>query len=186
MFAAMACGTAGIRIAWPSRLCMALVSSGFIILSAIGKSILLADLPVTTIRIIGFVSLTLIGLMQIFGDAICSILMRTRICALAPLRIGARVFRDHTLADMDQSKTLSIPEAFVLAIPVSIDSLIGGLGVMACGLQLIPLFVIALVWNFFAVWYGRWFGTKIPIPNERFRSVICGLGLIVLGVCKLL
>lgn len=185
MFAAMACGTAGIWIPWYSRLCMAAVSSGFLIVSAAGKSVLFQDLPQDTIRWIGFGALVCIGLMQIFGERISQCIGKTSSRILAPIRVGAAVFLDHTRADSDQSKVLSIPESIVLAIPVSIDSLIGGLGVSACGSALVSLLGIAFVWNFFAVWYGRWFGTKIPIPSERARSIFCGSVLIALGVWKL-
>lgn len=185
MFAAMACGTAGIWIPWYSRLCMAAVSSGFLIVSAAGKSVLLQDLPQDTIRWIGLIALVCIGLMQIFGERISRQLGKTTSQILAPVRVGAAVFLDHTRADSDHSNVLSIPESIVLAIPVSIDSLIGGLGVSACGSALISLLGIAFVWNFFAVWYGRWFGTKIPIPSERARSIFCGAVLIALGFWKL-
>lgn len=186
MFAAMACGTSGIRIPWPSRIAMAVISSGFLIISAAGKSILFDELPESTIRWIGFCALMLIGLMQIFGDRISLTLGKTKSKILAPVRTGAAVFLDHTVADQDHSKILSIPEAIVLAIPVSIDSLIGGLGVTTKGFALVPLLGIAFVWNFLAVWYGRWFGTKLPIPGERARSVFCGIVLMLLGCCKLL
>lgn len=186
MFAAMACGTSDIWIPWTSRLCMAAVSSGFLIVSAAGKSALFDDLPEWHIRILGFCSLMLIGLFQLCGDRISRAIGRTRSRLLAPLRTGAAVFLDHAKADKDHSKVLSAPEAIVLAIPVSIDSLIGGLGVAAEGAALLPLLGIAFVWNFFAVWYGRWFGTKLPIPGERARSMACGIALMALGWCKLL
>ena len=185
LFAAMACGTAGIWIPWDSRLCMAAVSSGFLIASAAGKSLLLHDLPQDTIRWIGFGALVCIGLMQIFGERISQCIGKTSSRILAPIRVGAAVFLDHTRADSDQSKVLSIPESIVLAIPVSIDSLIGGLGISAVGSSLIILLGIAFAWNVLAVWYGRWFGTKIPIPSERVRSMFCGAVLIALGIWKL-
>lgn len=185
MFAAMACGTAGIWIPWYSRLCMAAVSSGFLILSAAGKSVLFQDLPQDTIRWIGFSALVCIGLMQLFGERISQRIGQTTSRILAPVRVGAAVFLDHTRADSDHSQVLSIPESVVLAIPVSIDSLIGGLGISASGSALFFLLGIAWTWNFFAVWYGRWFGTKIPIPSERARSAFCGVVLIALGCWKL-
>lgn len=185
MFAAMACGTSDIWIPWYSRLCMAGVSSGFLLLSATGKHILFDSLPEMHIRLLGFFALLLIGLMQIFGDRISLAAQRTKSRWLAPLRTGATVFLDHSQADKDNSKVLSPAEAIVLAIPVSIDSLIGGLGITTQGVALLPLFGIAFVWNFFAVWYGRWFGTKLPIPGEKARSMACGIALMTLGVCKL-
>lgn len=186
MFAAMACGTSDIWIPWPSRVCMAAVSSGFLIISAAGKSILFDDLPELQIRLLGFFALMLIGLMQIFGDRISLAIGKTKSRILAPLRVGAAVFLDHAQADADNSKTLSKIEAVILAIPVSIDSLIGGLGVTTHGFDLLPLLGIAFVWNFFAVWYGRWIGTKLPIPGERARSIACGVTLMALGCCKLI
>ena len=185
MFAAMACGTSDIWIPWYSRLCMAAVSSGFLLVSAAGKNILFDDLPELYIRLLGFFALMLIGLMQLCGDHISLAVQRIKSRWLAPLRTGAAVFLDHAQADKDNSKVLSPAEAIVLAVPVSIDSLIGGLGILTEGLALLPLFGIAFVWNFFAVWYGRWFGTKLPIPGEKARSMACGFALMALGICKL-
>ena len=68
MFAAMACGTSDIWIPWYSRLCMAAVSSGFLLVSAAGKNILFDDLPELYIRLLGFFALMLIGLMQLGGE----------------------------------------------------------------------------------------------------------------------
>ena len=67
------------------------------------------------------------GMLQIFGTQISLLLEKTKTPLLSPVRVGAAVFLDHTRADSDHSKILSVPESIVLAIPVSIDSLIGGL-----------------------------------------------------------
>ena len=119
MFAAMACGTSEIRIPWRSRLCMAAVSSGFLLLSAAGKSLLFRDFPQDAIRWIGFDALVCIGLLQIFGTQISLLLEKTKTPLLSPVRVGAAVFLDHTRADSDHSKILSVPESIVLASPVS-------------------------------------------------------------------
>lgn len=185
MFAAMACGASGIRIRLPSCMCMALVSSGFLILSAFGKSLLFNDLPERGIRYLGFSALMCIGLFQIFGErAAQAILSNPRLPHF--LHIGAAVFLDHSGADQDHSKTLSIPEAIVLAIPVSIDSLIGGLGIAAQGTALLSLFVIAFLWNLISVFFGSRAAAKIPLPSDQARCTVCGCTLMLLGICKLL
>ena len=184
-FAAMACGTSNIWIPWYSRMCMAAISSGFLIASAAGKNIIFHDLPAAQIKWIGFSALMLIGLMQILGDRISHCINQTKSKLLAPLRTGASIFLDHTKADQDHSKVLSPLESIILAIPVSIDSLIGGIGMTSKGITLVFLLMIGFLWNFFAVWFGRLLGTKLPIPNEKVRSMACGLALMALGVCKL-
>ena len=85
------------------------------------------------------------------------------------------------LLTVDTADTFTPVGQAVMAVLIQI----GGLGITATGWTLIPLFGIALIWNFFAVWYGRWFGTKIPIPSERARSICCGMVLIALGFWKL-
>ena len=85
------------------------------------------------------------------------------------------------LLTVDTADTFTPVGQAVMAVLIQI----GGLGITATGWTLIPLFGIALIWNFFAVWYGRWFGTKIPIPSERARSISCGIVLIALGFWKL-
>lgn len=186
MFAAMACGASDIRIPWTSSSCIAAVSSGFLILSAAGKSVLSDELPQTQIRWISCFSLMLIGLMQIYGGHISRAIGRTRSRALAPVRTGAAIFLDHTQADKDESKVLSAGEAAVLAVPISIDSLIGGLGVASEGLTLSFLLAAAFVWNFLAVRFGQWIGTRLPMPGEKARTMAGGIALMVLGCCKLI
>lgn len=185
MFAAMACGASGIRIRLPSCICMALISSGFLILSALGKSILLNDLPERGIRYLGFCALMCIGLFQIFGERIAqTILSNAKLPRM--LHTGAKIFLDYAGADQDDSKTLSVAEAVVLAIPVSIDSLIGGLGIAAHGTALFFLFGIAFAWNLLSVYLGSRAAAKLPLPSDHARCTVCGCTLMLLGICKLL
>lgn len=184
MFAAVACGASGIRIHPRSCAVMACVSSGFLVLSAFGSGLLLRGLPENTIRWIGCIALVCIGLMQIAGGFGAQLLDRISHLLPGHLRRTAEISRDYTKADADGNKTLSPSEAFVLAIPVSIDSLIGGLSITADGAGLLLRFVIGFVCGYVSVYFGSRAAFHIPIRSEKLRSLICGLMLIGLGLAK--
>lgn len=186
LFAAMACGMADIQIPFLSRMCIAIISSGLLVASAAGKCMLLGALPHTAVRWIGFISLTAIGLIQMFGSRISLAIRNAGHTLPALLRIGAAVFLDHTQADRDQSHILSVPEAVILALPLSIDSLLCGLGIAAQGFGLLLLLAAALAWNLFIITCGCKIGKWVPIPNDTLRAAACGTVLIVLGLCRLL
>ena len=184
MFAAVACGASGIRIQPRSCAVMACVSSGFLVLSAFGSGLLFRGLPENTIRWIGCIALVCIGLMQIVSGFGSELLARLSYRLPGHLRRTAEISRDYTKADADGNKTLSPSEAFVLAIPVSIDSLIGGLSLSTNFTGLILRFVIGLVCGYLSVYFGSRAASRIPIRSEKLRSLICGLMLIGLGFAK--
>lgn len=184
MFAAVACGASGIYIRPLSCAVMALVSSGFLIVSAFGSGLLFQSLPNEIIRWVGCVALVCIGLWQIvscFGSALLC-----RVAERLPDWLSQlfAVHHDAAMADSDKNKTLSPSEAFVLAIPVSIDSLIGGLSISASGFGLVERFIVGFVCGYISVWFGSRAAARIPIRSENVRSVICGCLLIALGIWK--
>lgn len=184
MFAAVACGASGIRIQPLSCAVMACVSSGFIILSAAGSSYLLQSLPENTIRWVGCLALVFLGLTQLFGDCAALLLARLSAHLPRPLRRVANLPQDYSKADTDQNKTLSPAEAFVLAIPVSIDSLIGGLSIQTDIPGLVLRFLLGFLCGYVAVYFGSRMAAHIPIQNQRLRTSLCGGLLIALGVAK--
>ncbi len=184
MFAAAVCGTSGIRIQPLSCAVMACVSSGFIILSAAGSSYLFQNLSENSIRWIGCLALVFLGLMQLFQRSCARLLALLSFYLPHPLRRIIALPRDYSKADADRNKTLSPAEAFVLAIPVSIDSLIGGLSITADGFGLILRFVLGFLCGYIAVYVGSRLAARIPIRNQRLRSSLCGCLLIALGVAK--
>ena len=184
MFAAVACGASGIRIQPVSCAVMACVSSGFIILSAAGSSYLLQNLPENTVRWIGCIALVLLGLVQILERQWRQFL--SLLSAFLPrfLRHMATLPQDYTKADSDQNQTLSPAEACVLAIPVSIDSLIGGLSIVTDGPGLVIRFILGFLCGYIAVYCGSRMAARIPIHSQRIRSSLCGSLLIALGIAK--
>ncbi len=166
MFAAVACGASGIRIPPLSCAVMACVSSGFVLASALGSGLLFQNLSENLIAWIGCVALVGIGLHQI--------------------REGFRTDNTQKVmqADGNGDRMLSPPEAFFLAIPVSIDSLIGGLGIAAHGWLLLWRFAQGFACGYIAVWCGSRAASRVPIRDERLRALLCGALLIALGICK--
>lgn len=184
MFAAVACGASGIRIQPLSCAVMACVSSGFIILSAAGSSYFFQNLPEDTIRWIGCLALIFLGSVQLLDNQWHALLHRLSAVLPGFLRHIAALPQDYTKADTDQNQTLSPAEAFVLAIPVSIDSLIGGLSIITDGPGLVIRFLLGFLCGYIAVYFGSRMAARIPIRSQRLRSSLCGLLLIALGIAK--
>ncbi len=184
MFAAIACGASGIRIQPLSCAIMACISSGFLILSAVGSSVLFQALPETSIRWIGCVALVLLGLSQLLEKQCATALYRLSSHLPGFLHRITSLPHDYTKADTDANQTLSPSEALVLAIPVSFDSLIGGVSIVASVPGLCIRFLLGFFFGYIAVYGGSHMAASIPIHSKRFRSVLCGSLLIFLGICK--
>ena len=139
-------------------------AAAFSVLSAFGSGLLFRGLPENTIRWIGCIALVCIGLMQIVSGFGSELLARLSHRLPGHLRRTAEISRDYTKADADGNKTLSPSEAFVLAIPVSIDSLIGGLSISTNFTGLILRFVIGLVCGYLCVFRQP---RRLPHPDPE-------------------
>ncbi|WP_048600582.1 sporulation membrane protein YtaF [Rubeoparvulum massiliense] len=106
---------------------------------------------------------------------------------LKRLGIVIQILREPTLADVDDSGTISFSETLLLGLALSLDAFGAGLG---AALLNYPMFTTALaiaVVSGCCLWLGIWLGNLFSYLRWLTRlSLLPGLLLIVLGIFRLL
>jgi putative sporulation protein YtaF len=187
LFACIAYGTGRIKIPLLSKLVLALVGTGFFGISILCNRGLGAFLPAAVIRYIGFFILLFMGCISLFETLITRwlnhYLKHKNELTLSCFDFVFNIYIDKTCADLDKSKNLSPAEAFFLAIPLSVDSLVTGLSIGSS--MEIALLSCSLVFGFFAASLGTYLGARLT--DTRYDlSWISGVILILLAVFKIL
>lgn len=191
LLACMAYGTKKIKVPILSKLVIVCVGTAFLAISIVFGGILQELISSKVLSIIGFTVLMLIGLMNLFESIIKKFLSKYA-TSEKPLNIkcfdlnfAVNIYLDKTNADADNSKSLSCKEAFLLAIPLSIDSLITGLSVVSSWRADLILLTFSIVCGFIFATIGTCIGIKIS-NNSYDLSWISGIVLICIAVFKLI
>ena len=136
-------------------------------------------ISVKYINCLSFCLLFLLGIIKLFDSFI-----KTKCFKLFNLKFIIQVYGDFKKADQDLSNNISIKEAIVLAITLSLDSLSIGIGY---GLTTINylwiIFVFLIGISFFYV--GKVIGKIIPQKYDYDLSWVSGVMLIFLSFFKL-
>lgn len=176
--AALTYGLAKIKVGFLSTAVISLIGSGVLWLSLVIADILSRLFSPRTAQTTGGVLLILMGILMISKRLIKKIIKEKQ-------RGFTAIFLDEKKADLDNSKDISVKEAFFLAGILSTDCFLSGLaaGLGFCKRQKL----LAIVFNFFggifAVYLGLFIGRLFlkKIKNVDL-SVLDGLVLIMLGV----
>lgn len=138
----------------------------------------------------GFIILTAIGLTNIYKSIVRTLVKKLSRPDEIAFRAGSsgiiiKLYLDETSADSDNSHTLSVTEAFLLAAAGSLDSASTGI---SCGFNEInPILsgIFALIAGFAALGLGTVFGKKISSLNHDF-SWLGGVLIIAFAVFEFL
>lgn len=98
-----------------------------------------------------------------------------------------QVLRSPTVADIDQSGTISTVEAFFLGMALSLDSLIVGLGASTIGISPMILTGIVFILSSLFLYLGMWLG--IQMIGNFWRGVfvyVPGISFILIGLLRLI
>jgi putative sporulation protein YtaF len=138
-----------------------------------------------------FAILFIIGMAKLLDSFAKSIIRKhTRIdkevgLSLFHFKFILRVYADPESADIDVSKSISLHEAALLAVSLSLDGFAVGLGAALLGFNGWLVAGFSLLANGLALWLGSFFGNKAA-NNLRFNiSWLAGVILIVLAVVQL-
>ena len=124
-------------------------------------------------NILSFILLTILGLYNIFNEYIKNKLNNNNKLA--------KIFKNKLNADTDQSKILNISESIYLGIILSIDTIIGGLGIMLNNVSIYMLCIISFLINFLLIYLGK-FVHKIRF---NFNSdIVIGIIIIIIAFIK--
>lgn len=126
-----------------------------------------------------------IGCIYLLKNFIKSIMLKKAdICKNQNTHI--QIFFDECNADKDNSKVLSIGEAFLLSVSLSVDSLASGIGAGLTGSGVIRTGIMALIGGIIVMTAGEFFGCRLNMKSKSSFSWIGGAVLIILAVMKII
>ena len=168
-------------------ICVSVIATSFWLGAA-----LLPHIPQWLADVLAFAILFAIGLTKLFDSLIKSIIrkyVRTdrRIeLSMFNFKFILRIYADPEAADVDISKTITLKEAAVLALALSLDGFAVGFGAALAGINgwLVVMFTFGL--GFTALFLGGLLGQKAAHKLRLDISWLAGLVLIALAVSNLL
>ena len=176
--AALTYGLAKIKVGIKSAAVISFVGSVILWLSLVVADILSRIFSPETAQTTGGLLLVLMGILMIFKRLIRKFIKEKQ-------RGFAAIFLDEKKADLDNSKDISVKEAFFLAGILSTDCFLSGLaaGLGFSKVQKISAITLNFFGGIFAIYLGLFIGWLFSkrIKNVDL-SVLDGLVLIMLGV----
>ena len=147
-----------------------------LLLSIILGDILQLVLSDFIVKFIGFVILFSLGFYNMFQDKI-----KTYFSFKQKNRF-IDVYLDETKADFDNSNSLGFIESVVLAIILSLDSLLGGISISFLDFNIFNVLIIMFITNFVFFLLGKYFGKFLNKCISFNLSYLCGLIIILVAL----
>lgn len=190
LLACLACGARGIRIPRTAAFVIAVTGTLCLFLSFALSQLLSALLPPWLFHFISCGALLVIALMCLFDEGARRLSARLAArCRPLQLRIWGlvlEIYADHEKADIDRSGTLSPAEALMLALPLSLDSLLTGLSIRVTLASAPFLLLFSLACGLIAVWIGAALGHRMRKTAGQSASILSGAFLFAIAIWKLL
>lgn len=188
LLAAGALGARGVRITPSARLVLSGCGTLCLGLSFFISRTLSSLLPEGLLQMIGCVALLFIALGCLFEEGFRRLSERlSRKCLtfhLKGLCFVLHITAEPADADADRSGTLSAKEAVLLALPLSLDSLVSGLTVTSSAAFRLLLLLFSLGCGLTAVILGERLGRRLGQAAGAHASLLSGLGLLMIALTK--
>jgi len=169
----------------------------FLCTAVLGISLLLGTflkpyLPSSILHVVSFAILFIIGVIKLLDNIIKSMIDKHAMInkqikfQLLDLHFILNIYANPKDADIDNSKTLSPKEALSLAIALSIDSMVAGVGAALSNVSILAVLITSLILSTLAVKLGELIGHKLGEKSPFGLSWLSGAILISLAFLKLL
>jgi len=169
----------------------------FLCTAVLGISLLLGTflkpyLPSSILHVVSFAILFIIGVIKLLDNIIKSMIDKHAMInkqikfQLLDLHFILNIYANPKDADIDNSKTLSPKEALSLAIALSIDSMVAGVGAALSNVSILAVLITSLILSTLAVKLGELMGHKLGEKSPFGLSWLSGAILISLAFLKLL
>ena len=185
-------GMNGIRVPFSSAAIVSGVCSAILAASLYLGGALKTILPAGTARLLSFFILFLLGLTRLLDSLIKQFIL-TRRNGQANLKFHflslqfiLHIYADSVEADVNHSKTISAGEAASLAIALSLDGLVAGVGAGITNASYLEMIGYSVCLNLLAVLLGCLIGKRLAAKSKADLSWIGGVVLLGLAVSKLI
>ena len=169
----------------------------FLCTIVLGISLLLGTLlksyiPGSILHLVSFGILFILGVIKLLDNLIKSAIDKHTTInkqikfSMLNLNFILNIYANPNEADVDNSKTLSPREALSIAIALSIDSLVAGVGAALANVSILAVIVSSLVLSTLAVKSGELLGHKLSDKVPFGLSWLSGAILITLAFIRLL
>jgi len=185
-------GATKIKIPLLSAVIISLITTvmlgGALFLGALLSSFLDYDIA----KLISGGVLIIIGLVKLYDNIIKEYIEKTKskskVRRVKPsmLKVLVHIYSDPRRADLDKSKILSLGEAAILSIILSIDSLTAGFGAGFSDSPLLLILSLSLVLTTLFIFVGALLGRLFAKKVNLNLSWLSGAVLVVLGVVGIL
>lgn len=180
-FAAFSYGKNRIKIPFASMLTISLTGATVLIFAVEFSERISCIIPDNICIYGGAAILVLIGSIYLFRE-----FFRTYLQKMDTDSRQLKIIIDECNADIDNSKELSVKEAFLLSVSLSADSLASGTGAGFMGINPVRTWIIAAAGGILMMSGGLFAGKYMDMKFKGNFSWIGGAILILLGVRRLL
>ena len=191
LLACLALCAQNIRLEPRSRCVLAWVGAGCLALSFCGSGLLRALLSPVLFHCISCGALLTIALLCLF-EAGCKRLCARLAAQPAPLtfrlrrlRVVLQIYAETAQADADHSGSLSPSEALLLALPLSLDSLLTGLSIAVTPIRAPALLALSFGCGLAAAAGGERLGRRLGRAAGQSAHIVSDLLLLAIALCKL-
>ena len=190
LLACVSCGVRRIDIPLRAAAVIAGVGTACLGLSFALSRALSALLPPGLFHFVSCGALLVIALLCLFDEAAKRV--SARLAARCPLRLRLgglclvlEVYAETEKADQDRSGVLSPAEALVLAVPLSLDSLLTGLSIASAPGKAVLLLGFSFFCGLAAVALGLTLGRRLRHAAGQYANIFGGLALLAIALWKL-
>ena len=188
--AGVAYGSDHIRVPWQSAFLISLVGSLFLAISLFLGTWIQTQVASDTAKWISAMCLLSLGIFKLLDYRVKTYInhhqnMQKDIrFSISRLKFLITIYGDPTAADEDESRSLSLREAFVVAAAMSLDSLVAGVGASDWQVPILPVAALAFGVGTLGVLSGCWIGQRLVQLKDWDISWISGLILVGLAFVK--
>lgn len=181
-------GSSKIKIPFKSVMLITIVTSVLLAVGLFFGTAIGAFLPEETTEWAAFAILFTLGIYKLFVNTIKKIIRKQNInkkveFSVLNLRFLLNIYADPVIADIDESKELSLREAVPLAVAVGLDGLSVGFGVGMTAVAVSAFLIVGLsfVSDILAIVFGCYLGNKIAKKTSLDLSWLSGVILICIA-----
>lgn len=184
-------GSNKIKIPMASVQVISFLCTGVLGISLLFGSFFKSFLPSEVLHLLSFGILFILGIFKLLDNIIKSMIDKHTIINkqikfnLLNLNFILNVYSNPKEADIDHSKTLSPQEALSLAMALSLDSLVAGVGAALTNISVLAILGASLLLSTLAVKSGVFLGNKLSNIMPFRLSWLSGILLIFLAFSKL-
>lgn len=176
--ASLSLGARKVRVPWVSVVVLNLLCTFFLVVSVFLGDVLAQSMQVDWLKYVGFGILLWLGIMRLLDKVVKKMIAKIKSEGVLS------IYADSQKADANHSNSISVTEAVMLALALSLDSICAGFGFSEGGTNLLMLGVLNFVIGFVCTFSGIVIGRKMILLSYIDTNILSGILLIVLAFVR--